>query len=126
MLCERLLVVGWWLVLSSAVAARVVRGGPTQTALQQERAVQEVEDASGSGNHGSQDGDDSDRLPRLLLYTSVLGGDAAWERAKMLPLFLWSARKAPDVDILLIGNGELYARRRTCPLLNVEALRKLS
>ena len=110
--CGRLLVVScWWLMLSSVVAARVVRGDPgTQAALQEDQAV---EDASIAGSNGSQDGTragDSGRLPRLLLYTSVLGGDAAWERATMLPLFLWSARKAPDVDILLIGNGKLYAR----------------
>lgn len=112
MRCGHLLVACWWLVLSSAVAARVVRRELAQATLQQQREGQEVE-AGVTGSNGRQDGEranDSDRLPRLLLYTSVLGGDAAWERATMLPLFLWSARKSPDVDILLIGNGKLYVR----------------
>lgn len=81
---------------------------------------------AGSGPSSLQEGGVEDalrmpRLPRLLLYTSVLGGDAAWERASMLPLFLWSARKAPDVDILLIGNGKLCARAPSEPATATQA-----
>ena len=48
-------------------------------------------------------------LPRMLLYTALLGGDKAF-RSPLLPAFLWSAAKTPDVDILLIGDGEMCAR----------------
>lgn len=82
---------------SAAASSSHVTGGARPSALDDKAEVTPTYNASALQRNAS--------LPRLLLYTTLFG-KSAWH-APLLPLFLYSAGKAPDIDVVLLGDGEM-------------------